>query len=103
MKVGDFVIVYEKRACGGISNRSTGLVLAKDDSQIRTPRWLVRWTPAANIPGTEMKMKESLTYGHGIVPICELTDEQLEHVIGGMSTAKFSEWRCKLLNEGLLK
>jgi hypothetical protein len=30
----------------------------------------------------------------------ELTDEQLEHVIGGASPHAFSVWRANLLNEG---
>ncbi len=28
-----------------------------------------------------------------------LSDEQLENVVGGMSTQKFSEWRTELINE----
>ena len=30
----------------------------------------------------------------------ELTDEQLEHVIGGASRQGFSEWRARMLNGG---
>jgi len=29
----------------------------------------------------------------------ELTDEQLEHVVGGMSAARFDIWRARTINE----
>ena len=29
----------------------------------------------------------------------QLTDEQLEHVVAGMSPQKFSEWRASLIND----
>jgi len=32
---------------------------------------------------------------------CELTDEQLENVIGGMSEDHFSHWRSTILNNYL--
>ena len=30
--------------------------------------------------------------------VCELSDAQLEQVIGGMSITSFELWRCNLLN-----
>ncbi len=34
------------------------------------------------------------------IVIDELSDEQLEDVVGGMSAETFSEWRAKRINEG---
>ena len=95
--------MYENRACGGVPNGSTGLVLDEDNSQDKAPRWLVRWTPPADVLGTGMKMTESLTYGSGVVSIDELSDEQLEDVVGGMDLERFSAWRTNMLNKRILK
>ena len=35
-----------------------------------------------------------------IFPNDELTLEQLEHVVGGMSSIRFSKWRAEVINEG---
>ena len=73
MKVGDLVRVFEKRACGGVSNGAIGLVLEEDNSQITTPRWKIMWLSGNEMTGRlkTSRMKESVTYGHGLEVISE--------------------------------
>jgi hypothetical protein len=73
IKVGDLVRVFEKRACGGISNGAIGLVLEEDNSQITTPRWTIMWLSGSEMTGRlkNSRLKESVTYGHGLEVINE--------------------------------
>jgi hypothetical protein len=65
MKIGDLVKVVSTGACGGLSTGALGLILEEDNSQRTAPRWTIMW-----ISGNEVmhghRMKESVTYGHGV-------------------------------------
>ena len=66
IKIGDLVRVYKPQACGGVKLGATGLVLDQDSSQHNNPRWTIHWLSGNDVVGTNLKMKESVTYGHGL-------------------------------------
>ena len=66
IKVGDLVRVFEPRACGGVVLGAIGLVLDEDNRQTFSPRWTVHWLHGNDVSNTDLKMKESVTYGHGL-------------------------------------
>ena len=62
---GDLVRVVEPQVCGGLPLGAMGLVLEKESSTARQPRYTVMWFSNNEVfPG--MPMKESVTYGNGL-------------------------------------
>jgi hypothetical protein len=72
MKVGDLIRVFQTRAAGGVPNGAIGLVLNEDNNQKTTPRWTIMWLSGSEIISGHV-MKESVTYGHGIEVISEVS------------------------------
>ena len=41
---------------------------------------------------------EVFAFGTDVRVLCELSDDQLEHVVGGMSSESFDKWRTEQIN-----
>jgi len=103
MKIGDLVKVKKCSSvvrcscffCSGNSN-CIGVVLA--------PAELNMWHVMFDIGEWEVYESEAEIIGKSDywdepVEPTELTDEQLEHVIGGQTKEKFEEWRIDVINK----
>ena len=112
MKVGDIVrqsgkLLRMSRDGKPIKpSQMLGVVLAIEPLDPRFVKYQPGWAKRIGRPITVRwnngTIKES--YAEGALEVVsstnELDDEQLELVVGGMSTLKFSEWRAKKINEG---
>ena len=81
MKVGDLV---------KLKDGSTGIIMkvVTSDPMSRRHPWAILHS------GERFSLRDLEVLNDGI-----LSDEQLEHVRGGMSSQVFSSWRAKYLNE----
>jgi len=95
MKIGDLVKVPKCPDdgircscffCKGNSN-CIGFILA--------PAELNMWHVMFDVGEWEMYESEMKVISEAV----ELTDEQLEHVIGGQTREKFEEWRVDMIND----
>jgi hypothetical protein len=103
MKIGDLVRVEKCSSivhcscffCSGKSN-CVGIVLAPAELDM----WHVMFDVGEwEVYEHEVKIISESDYLAEPTETTELTDEQLECVIGGLTTKKFEEWKINMINE----